>query len=354
MNNDDLIFKSPIRRFKFSANLKIILIGILIFILMIPFTMINSLINEREDRQASAIKEISQKWGLDQTISGPILTIPYNKFSHINDGEKIYHKKIAHFLPEELKIKGNVNPKIRYRGIYKAILYNSNLSISGIFKKPNFKEWNINEKDICWNEAKITFGISDLRGVKDKIELKWNDSIVDLIPGTTINEISEGVHSPIKITSPRDTSQKYSFNAKLLINGSKSLDFLPLGKETDVQIQSSWINPTFHGNFLPEKREITDQGFKAKWKILHFNRNFPQQWINYKANINSSSFGVELLQPVDEYCKINRTTKYALLFITLTFLSFFLIEILNKLRVHPIQYLLIDSHYVYFIHFYFP
>lgn len=341
MSNDDLIFVPPIRKFKFSPNLKIVLIGILIAILMIPFTMINSLISEREERQKSAIDEISDKWGHKQTVSGPVLTIPYKTYNIIDGEKKYYQKKVAHFLPEELHINGEIIPEIRYRGIYEAILYGTDLNISGFFKAPTFKMWNIDEEDICWNEARITFGISDLRGIKDNIKLHWNDSTIDLLPGTTINEIKEGIHSPIQVSSRKDSSAKYTFNANFKINGSKNLNFLPLGKETDVKISSTWQNPTFQGNFLPEERNISDEGFDAKWKILHFNRNYPQQWNDNSVNLYKSSFGLELLNPIDEYCKINRTTKYALLFITLTFLTFFLIEILNKLRVHPIQYLLV-------------
>lgn len=341
MNEEELIFKTPIKRMKFSPNLKIILIGTLIFLLMIPFTMINSLIDEREERQNNIIDEISQKWGLSQTISGPILTIPYNTYKFVDGEKKFLQKQFAVFLPENLSITGNINPEIRSRGIYEAIMYNTELNISGFFNSPSFKQWHTEEKDICWNEAVIIFGISDLRGIKDKVQFKWNDSSINLIPGTTINQIHEGIHSPIKLSPKVDSTKKYTFSAKLNINGSKSLNFIPLGKETHVDISSSWHSPTFQGNYLPEKREISQDGFNAKWKILHFNRNFPQQWNSYDFDIYKSTFGVKLIQPIDEYCKIDRTTKYALLFITLTFLTFFLIEILNKLRVHPIQYLLI-------------
>lgn len=341
MNSDDFVFTPPIKKFKFSANLKIVLIGILIFILMIPFTMINSLISERETRQKDAINEISDKWGHEQTISGPIISIPYNTYYYSEGKRKFNQKQIAHFLPEDLNIKGNIKPEIRNRGIYEAILYSTDLNITGYFKKPSFKKWSINENDICWNEARITFGISDLRGIKNSVVLKLNNSTVDLVPGTTMNELEEGIHSPITFTTDTNVSQKIQFNAKIEINGSKKLNFLPVGKETKIELSSPWPNPSFQGNYLPEDREISEKGFTAKWKISHFNRNFPQQWRNDKVNINKSSFGLELLKPIDEYCKINRTTKYALLFITLTFLTFFLIEILNKLRVHPIQYLLI-------------
>lgn len=339
MNKDDFIPQTQFSKLKSSANLKIILIALLIVLLMIPFTMINSLIKEREIRKNDAVNEISQKWGLTQTISGPILSVPYNAYVTENGIRRFPQKRMAHFLPEDLSINGDINPNIRYRGIYEAILYSTDLNISGSFKKPSFKQWNIRENDIFWDEAVITFGVSDLKGIKDQVNMKWNDSSIQLTPGSSINHIKNGIHCPISIDS--NSPDNFSFNTKLSINGSKELNFIPLGKVTNVDLKSDWQDPTFKGNFLPEHRDISENGFNAKWKILHFNRNFPQQWKNNNINLNSSSFGVKLLKPVDEYCKINRTTKYALLFITLTFLTFFLIEILNKLRVHPIQYLLI-------------
>jgi inner membrane protein len=117
--------------------------------------------------------------------------------------------------------------------------------------------------------------------------------------------------------------------------------FVPVGIETEVECSSEWNNPSFTGNFLPDSREVSENGFKANWKILHLNRNFPQKWTGTDFNIYSSVFGVEFLIPVDDYQKTMRTAKYAIMFITFTFLSFFLIELLNKKAIHPIQYLLI-------------
>lgn len=73
------------------------------------------------------------------------------------------------------------------------------------------------------------------------------------------------------------------------------------------------------------------------------NRNYPQFWVGNRniENIEKSAFGVDLLLPMDDYQKAMRSAKYALLAISLTFLTFFLIEIFNKKKVHPFQYILI-------------
>ena len=106
-------------------------------------------------------------------------------------------------------------------------------------------------------------------------------------------------------------------------------------------MKSKWNNPSFIGKFLPSSREVTASGFNAKWSVNNFNRNYPQEWYNDKYDLYSSSFGVKLLIPVDEYQKTMRTSKYGIMIILLTFISFFMIEIFNKKVLHPIQYLLI-------------
>lgn len=129
---------------------------------------------------------------------------------------------------------------------------------------------------------------------------------------------------------------------KLNIRGSRDVSFLPVGRKTSVQLSSGWGSPSFNGLFLPKKRVIDKDGFRAQWELFDYNREFPQQWKEDKWDLYHSKFGLELFVPVDEYQQTTRSVKYAILFISLTFLAFFLlIEMFNKRRVHPIQYLLV-------------
>ena len=121
----------------------------------------------------------------------------------------------------------------------------------------------------------------------------------------------------------------------------ENLEFVPLGKFTEVNMKSSWNNPSFEGAFLPLSREITEDGFTAQWKVNYFNRSYPQEWEEKTYDPFPSAFGVKLLVPVDEYQKTMRTSKYGLMIIVLTFLSFFMIELFSKKVIHPIQYLLV-------------
>jgi len=133
----------------------------------------------------------------------------------------------------------------------------------------------------------------------------------------------------------------YNFTLSLDLKGSQLLYFTPVGKVTDIALTSEWSNPSFNGAFLPDSREVNEKGFVAKWNVLHLNRNFPQSWTNNRHTIYNSSFGIDLLLPVDNYQKSYRSVRYAILFIGLTFLIFFFIEVLHKVFIHPIQYILV-------------
>ncbi len=320
-----------------SITIKFIIVGLMILALLIPAGMIKNLIHERNALRNSVISEVSYKWGNPQTIAGPIISIPY-KLYYKKDKELVEETRYAHFLPEDLNIEGKLNPEIRYRGIYKVIVYNTNLSFSGTFNKPDFSNWKIPESDIMWENATLAIRIPDMRGIKEGIKVKWNKNEYDVNPGINNQNYNyTGVSTNIDFNN----SENYKFQFNLNINGSESLNFIPVGKETNVEINSDWADPSFDGSFLPYHRKVTENGFNAKWKVLHLNRPYPQKWIGDTYSIDESTFGVKLLLPVDHYQKSLRSVKYAIMFISLTFLIFFFTEILNKKRIHPIQYLLV-------------
>lgn len=353
---------------KSSVMLKLITIGILILLLMIPASMLESLVNERQSTRDNAVEEITSKWGSNQTIGGAVITIPYTIIQEDDKGKKSTVIEYAHFLPENLNITGTLTPEKRYRGIYVVMLYNAQLHIQGFFKKPNVELLKIPKERFLFSEAFISFGLTDMKGIKEAIRLKINGKDIEMNSGIESNDLfSSGVSSPINLET-----ETINFEATINLNGSKRIDFLPFGKTTKVTIESTWGTPSFIGSSLPDERQVTEKGFKAVWNELHLNRNYPQQGTgsfikafasNYTETFDEqsrttvacaagtevainkgdleSSFGVKLLLPVDEYQKTMRSTKYNLMFIVVTFIAFFFVEILNRKRLHPIQYLLI-------------
>ncbi|MCX6148813.1 MAG: cell envelope integrity protein CreD [Candidatus Kapabacteria bacterium] len=247
--------------------------------------------------------------------------------------------KYAHFLPENLNIEGIINPEIRYRNIYEVVVYNTILNLNGNFDSPNFDEFKIKEENILWEDAFVSLGMSDLRGVQENVSLKWGQNNLSFNPGNIINDvISNGMSTKVPINI---SDKKVNFSLNLNINGSSNLNFVPLGKVSIVKIKSKWKTPSFDGAFLPDNRNVGDNGFVAKWEVLQLNRAFPQSFIGSIKGIDESSFGVNLKVPIDEYQKSMRSAKYAVIFISLTFLIFFFVQILNNVQIHPIQYLIV-------------
>lgn len=324
-----------------AVLIKVSAIAFLTLALLIPMSLISSLVMERQSRQREAISEISSKWGAEQKVTGPILAVPFQTYDIDKDSKRInIVKHLAYFLPENINITGQMNPEVRYRGIFQVAVYSSKLNVEGYFKAP---EVEVSDKnfEVNWNDAFITLGISDLRGIKEEIKFNWNDIKMNCEPGVKISNLIKSGVTINKPLLPELKTKEYHFKFDLSLNGSKSLRFVPLGKETLVSIKSSWANPSFEGAFLPENRNILITGFTADWKVLELNRNYPQKWNDSQVEFESSDFGVSLLLPIEAYQITERSMKYSILFIALTFTVFFFVEIMRKLKVHPIQYVLV-------------
>lgn len=323
---------------------------VLILLLLIPTSMVKDLIHERMNRQTEASLEVRSKHAMAQNLSGPVLTIPFVTAKNVRDTKgnmvKRTEKQFLHILPERLDIECQLNPETRKRGIYEIVVYNSDLKYSGLFDKINLDKHGIHPDQLRLNEAFITTGISDMKGLSQQVSLKVNDSVYNFDPGVTNEDIiHSGLNVPIQLDSLQEQLQ-FSYN--LGLKGSEGLMFAPIGKETTLKMSSDWKDPSFNGNFLPDERKVSEDGFKAIWKVFHLNRNYPQNWVGRKHSISNSMFGVDLKLPVDVYQKSERVAKYAMLFIVLTFLVFFFVEILNKVLIHPIQYILVGVALVLF------
>ncbi len=331
---------------KDSIILRIIISAVIIIILVIPLTMIQSLISDRQCYRNDAVAEINKSWAGSQTVAGPILSVISKEWTENQEGKKIFKQNKYFILPENLNIESEVFPETRYRGIYEITLYKTDIKISGSFNFTNTQKFNLDDIIKNTTESYLSFNISDSKGIEDNIDLKWNGVDKEVSPGLRNTDIfRNGFVSNVNLAK---SNKKYNFEVTLHLKGSESLNFIPLGKITEVHMKSNWNNPSFSGEFLPSSRNITPKGFTAVWKINQFNRNYPQEWHNYNYNLFQSSFGVNLRVPVNEYQKTMRTSKYGIMIILLTFVSFFMIEIFNKKALHPIQYLLIGLSLVIF------
>ncbi|TAJ12268.1 cell envelope integrity protein CreD [Marinilabiliaceae bacterium JC017] len=330
----------------YSITGKLVMIGTMVLILLIPLGMIKNLIEERQDNERQVDFEMQEQWGGAQTLSGPVLNIPVYFRESNKNGERILRKKWLHIMPEDLQIEGAVSPEIRYRGIYKKVLFNSDLHLKGHFSIIKNLPGDIEEID--WSDAYLTLGISDNRGIKGEVLCNMAKRTLEPEAGLVTNDLSNSGIS-FKLGQLTEAfAQDSPFDVQLSLSGSKGLYFIPLGKKTKVKLNSDWKDPSFTGSYLPVKREITAKGFTAEWAITHLNRNFPQQWVGDSYNIESQLLGVDLFVPVQHYQKSLRSVKYGMLIISLTILVFLFLELTKKKKIHIFQYFLVGLALVLF------
>ena len=330
---------------KHATTLKLLMLGALSLLLLIPTFFIGDIIRERSSLKEGVQFEIGDKWGHEQIITGPIVSLPYQYISKGSDGKDVTYRGSMHILPESLTIDSDIEPIIKRRGIYEAILYSANSRLSGHFNFDELSDRLPKEATLLWNEAEISIGISDQRGIKENIILSLNNKKLETKPGIrALKDFSNGVSARMQHFNGEDIS----FSTEISLNGSQRFMVVPLGKTTVVNAHSTWSAPKFMGAFLPENPALDETGFQASWKVLDFNRNFEQYWKNTTYSLRESAFGIEFLEKLTHYQKTERSIKYALLIIALTFASFFFFEVLKKKKIHPIQYTMVGFGLVMF------
>jgi inner membrane protein len=334
----------------FRIFFKIGLIGVMTLLMLIPTNLIQDLVNERHQRQQEAVAEISSRWAAPQTITGPVIGIPYLETSTDN-GNKIEVRRWAYFLPAKLDIQTRLVPEKRYRGIYQVVVYTTELEIHSEFDSLHFEELNLSPATMLWKDATVFFDISDLQGLKEDMVLHLENSAapnpasdLTLVPGRRSTDQFKSALAaalPDWLPSAATARTPLKFSARVKLKGSGNLSFTPVGRETTAEASSSWPDPSFTGATLPDIRTVKDSGFVASWKMLALNRKFPQQWKEGNYNLEEAAFGVSLIVPVDVYQQTTRSVKYAILIILLTFTAFLLIEWVYDRPIHSVQYALV-------------
>jgi inner membrane protein len=333
------------QRLRASVTVKLLFIGFLVLLLLIPMSMIEGVIHERNNLYFSAKQDIMNAWGREQTLGGPVLTVPYRVVYTDEKGIKRVRQSLAHFLPEHLSVRGRLDTQMRYRGIYQIPVYVAELKISGRFAPPNLGRLGIQPQDVDWEEAYLAVAIADARGIKDPVTLRSDAGDGTFEPGgVKVSGFDSQVIVPLKGLTRSGAPAGFQFAFDLKLSGTEKLAFLPSGDRTEVLLTSAWSSPSFTGAYLPDRRDIDDKGFSAEWKVLHLGRSYPGEWRAGEipaARFANSAFGVNLFIPVSTYQKSTRAAKYAILFIGLSFLAYFMFEIFGNLRLHPFQYLLV-------------
>ena len=339
--------KGAVRRHSVVA--KVLLIGILSLVLLVPLLMLQSVVGEREQRKAETESEIMQAWGGPQTLAGPFLTVPYISRSRDANGKPVETVQAVHFLPQILAIDGSLLPETRARGMYQVTVYAARVSFQGTFGRPDFSGYRVSPADILWDQAFVSLELPDMRSLQEKVPLAWGQGRVEFHSGKGsigmfAGEMRAEVPGLARAAAWRAPAAVVPFSFELALHGGDSISFLPLGDETRVHIRSPWPSPHFNGSYLPERRTLAADGFDSEWRVISMARPYPQRWTDGEVEpqaLVSSGFGVGLMTPVDTYLKVTRALKYGLLFLLLPFCTLFLFEVFSRRRIHPLQFLLV-------------
>ena len=334
-----------ISQLKHSSMLKVGSIGFLVLVLLIPLAMTRGLIDDRIAVSDTAKADIQRAWGGSQIIAGPILVVPYTVTTVHPYGDRKDESGELHFLPEQVDIDVELDPEVRYRGIHEVAVYTAAAAVTGRFAARDTSGMGIDDAVFDWQAAYFLFGVSDARAIRNTPAIRIDGRAFPFEAGAKhIPGFPPMIVARADLALDPLIDVPLAFAVDLDVAGTDALSILPLGGTTSASIGSSWPSPSFGGKHLPEVREVSDNGFQASWRISSLGRNLPSRWTELPAGNQAfmhSVFGVSLYTPVHFYQLTDRATKYAILIIGLTFVAYFLFEVLARLRLHPLQYLLI-------------
>ena len=336
------MFKSPL-------FWKIVTLGGAILLLLIPLTMVRQIIVERSDYRDEVEDAIRQSTSGPQKMVGPLIAVPVTELYIELEGDKQIQRKrsyIHFWLPESLVVEGNQNVEARKIGIYEGQVWHNDVSVKAEFNVERLGD--LNHPNISIGKPFIVVGVGDARGIGVVKAPQVNGTSLAVEPGTGLDGRAQGIHIPLPDASWAE--QNLSMALSLNLSGTGDFSVVPVGRNSEMTLTSNWPHPSFLGDFLPAKREVSESGFQAQWQSSWFANNLGERFAsgNDTGWENFPAFSVAVTTPADQYQLTDRATKYAILLIALTFMAFFVFETLTAQRLHPMQYLLVGLSLVMF------
>ncbi|MFN0022979.1 MAG: cell envelope integrity protein CreD [Parvularculaceae bacterium] len=342
-----------------SFGLKLMLVGALAFLLWLPCMMIYALVWDRSSRADEVRQEIYASAGGAQTISGPFILVPARVEAGVNSetGAPVRYRTHVAFTPQTLAVTGAATTASRRRGIFEAILFETDLTLKGRFGP--LTPINPPKGDITyfWQDARIGIGFASnaaLKGVRGKPLLSIDGAAVaaSFEPGLFAQGADAVSAAGVSVAVPIvDPSKGFSFDLTMPIAGGGGVRVAPAGEETRVTLTGDWPHPSFQGARLPDERRIGADGFEATWTVPYLARAIPRAFFvneGFGSFFDAEAFGLDFVSTESPYQSVNRALKYALMFLGIVFLTFFLIEATMGGRAHPAQYILLGLAQVVF------
>jgi Inner membrane protein involved in colicin E2 resistance len=338
---------NPMNAWTQTVTAKVLGIGVLALLMTVPLLQVSGLVHERQQLRETAIAQIAQGWGGAQVLGGPVLTVPTLHQVTVADNQPPQWRTGSEsMLADTLTTDVALAVQTRRYGIYGAPVFVATVKLDGSFRAEDLAQFK-QASNAQWqgSKAELRLPIGDLRGLREVSELRINGK------QTRFDSSADHLGSWPNVVVPIDLdalgSQPIHVEISLKLAGTESLQLLPLARSTDVTMRAPWRDPSFVGAALPLEHQLDAKGFSAHWHLLDLNRSYGQHWTDdgdgMDKSLQASTFGVQLYQPVDVYQRNERAGKYGLLFIAMTFVAFFLFEVLKRLRVHPVQYLLVGA-----------
>lgn len=327
---------------------KVIVLGVLLVLFSIALLFILGIVSERKGYREKVVSDIARSTAGSQTLLGPLLAVPYRERIETtsSDGKTRTWQEVEGetvLRPESLVCRAAIQVEERSRGIYHAPVYRATLHLTGAFLVPPRLGLDQVHRLTQASPGTLLLGVSDLRGLRRPPEVRWADQSVEVEPGTRRPWLPTGISAAAGPLLDAE-ARRIPFSIDLELVGTDHVGMIPVGSSTTVRMESPWPHPAFDGGFLPDQRRVSDQGFQASWQLSRFATGIDGLIDRLRAGGDRTTAGSELMvrfvEPVDVYRQSERAAKYGMLFVLLTFVAFFLFEVLRRLAVHPIQYAL--------------
>jgi len=333
----------------------LVTVVILLLLLLIPLFMIRNLVTDRRALKTEAAERIIEEIGGELILVGPVLVLPYElEQIELRDGEETILKQRSeiYLLPDSFTLKGRLEVKYRSLGIYRVPVYRAFVDGSGTVHTPLSGLYPADAIPVP-EENRFTIGITHMEGIRGISELRWGSQQIDFLADSGDVAVGNGVSATVgEITASENADGgTVDFSFDMEISGGGRADFVPLGRSSALELSGDWPSPSFLGGLLPSEMELDDKGFNANWRIPEVSRPIRPYWDSSEGeriDSDDHGLGVKLLESVASYKKTERSVKYGLLFLLIPFVVFFLFETLARLRVHPLQYLMVGAANVIF------
>ena len=335
-----------------SMGLKLLLVSALALLMTIPSLFVNGLVEERTKRAKEVIQEISSRAGGSQTFLGPSLSIPYSMASPYKGASPTPGVYVVFPAKGDASIK--VRSEERHRSLFKAPVYEANLKFDATFDLTGVPAAAPAGAELDWTRATIVIGVSDVRGALADGTLTANGKTVAFLPAEDPGEPNPRLplaYFGVRTSELTQPNAIFNVTANMSFSGAQRLAVLAYGKSTHLTVEGDWPGPGFDGGFLPVKRTVSAQGFTAEWSVPFMARGIAAEGTNSEVSaLDSTAMGISFIEMADPYQSVSRALKYALLFIGLLFLSYFVFEATAGKRVHPAQYVLVGiAHMIFYL-----